>query len=121
MLAIAGRYTDAATAATMAFTTFVLFQLLNVFNARSANGRVFSRDQLRNPILWATVTAVAAVQIAAVHLPLAQHIFDTTALSLTQWGICLAVAATVLIVEQLFHRPISSPPIAVTEKEGPAS
>jgi Ca2+-transporting ATPase len=121
MLAIAGRYTDAATAATMAFTTFVLFQLLNVFNARAANGRVFSRDQLRNPILWATVTAVAAVQIAAVHLPLAQHIFDTTALSLTQWGICLAVAATVLIVEQLFHRPISSPPIAVTEKEGPAS
>jgi Ca2+-transporting ATPase len=120
MLAIAGRYTDTATAATMAFTTFVLFQLLNVFNARAGNGRVFSRDQLRNPILWATVGAVAAVQIAAVHLPLAQHIFDTTALSLTQWGICLAVAATVLIVEQLCHRPIS-PPSPVTEKEGPAS
>jgi Ca2+-transporting ATPase len=120
VLAIAGRHTDAATAATMAFTTFVLFQLLNVFNARAGQGSVFSRDQLRNPILWATVGAVATVQVAVVHLPLAQTVFDTTALSLAQWGICLAVAVTVLLVEQLFHRPIS-PPTAVTDKEGPAS
>ncbi|MEV4281510.1 cation-translocating P-type ATPase [Actinoplanes xinjiangensis] len=119
MLAIAGRHTDAATAATMAFTTFVLFQLLNVFNARAGHKGVFSRDQLRNPILWATVGAVAAVQVTVVHLPFAQRIFDTTALSLTQWGICLAVAATVLVVEQLFHR--ISPPPAVTAKEGSAS
>jgi Ca2+-transporting ATPase len=55
VLAVARLHTDQATALSMAFTTFVLFQLCNALNARAGHANVFSRDQLHNRVLWASL------------------------------------------------------------------
>lgn len=41
------------------------------------------------------------LQIAAVHLPPLQAIFDTTALTSAQWALAAATALTVLIAEEV--------------------
>ncbi|MGL4176566.1 MAG: calcium-translocating P-type ATPase, PMCA-type [Dermatophilaceae bacterium] len=90
-----------AIALTMAFTVFVLFQLFNVLNARVERETVFSRHLFTNRWLWAALGTVSVLQIAAVHTPWGQAIFDTVALSAGQWALCLAIAASVLVVEEL--------------------
>jgi Ca2+-transporting ATPase len=87
-------------ALTMAFTTFVLFQLANVFNARTERGTIFTRASLSNGKLWGVVGAVAALQVAIVQWAPLGNVFDTTPLGLGQWAACLAVAVTVVLVEE---------------------
>ncbi len=92
---------DEAVAGTLTFTTFVLYQVFNAFNSRDDVVTAFRRHSLANHrLLWALV-GVVTLQIAAVHLPPLQAIFDTTALTPTQWGLSAAVAVTVLIAEEV--------------------
>jgi Ca2+-transporting ATPase len=86
--------------ATMAFTTFVFFQLANVFNARTEDASVLSRESLRNGKLWAVVGLVAVIQVVIVMWSPMQGVFATTGLSLSQWGICVAVALSVVVIEE---------------------
>ena len=88
-------------AGTMAFTTFVLFQLFNALNARSEHASVFRRHTLTNGRLWSALAAVAVLQIAAVHLSVFGTIFDTVPLNANEWVVCAAIAATILIVDEL--------------------
>ncbi|MGW4065504.1 cation-translocating P-type ATPase [Amycolatopsis sp. NPDC004747] len=90
-----------ATAQTLAFTTFVLYQVFNLLNVRDENATVFGPLLLRNWRLWAAVAAVLVLQICAVHVPAAQALVGTTALTATDWGIATALAATVLAFEEL--------------------
>ena len=50
--------------------------------------------------LMVTLGAVLALQVAAVHVPWLQGLFDTTALSLAQWALAAAIASSVLWVEE---------------------
>ncbi|HEY5155634.1 MAG TPA: HAD-IC family P-type ATPase, partial [Acidimicrobiales bacterium] len=88
-------------ALTMTFTTFVLFQMFNVFNARTENESVFSRQLLSNSKLLMAVAGVVVLQVMAVTWGPLQELFGTEDLTLTQAGICLAVASTVLWLEEL--------------------
>ncbi|MGB0126343.1 MAG: calcium-translocating P-type ATPase, PMCA-type [Rhodocyclaceae bacterium] len=88
-------------ALTLTFTTFVLFQFFNVFNARAERGTAFGRGLLRNPQLWLAVGAVVALQVLVVHWPPAQEVFNTTALAPTDWVVALAVASSVLVLDEL--------------------
>ncbi|MDH6605647.1 Ca2+-transporting ATPase [Streptomyces sp. SAI-208] len=101
LLALARPWAGTDTALTMAFTTFVLFQLFNSLNARADHGALLGRGQLRNRTLWWCLAGVLVVQIAAVHVPWARTVFGTQPLDLAQWALCLATAATVLLVELL--------------------
>ncbi len=92
---------DEATALTMAFTTFVLFQVANALNARHERSTVFHADTLRNLTLWVALGGVVVLQVAAVHLSAGQRLFDTVALTATQWGIAIAVASSILWVEEV--------------------
>ena len=85
----------------MAFTTFVLFQVFNVFNARTEDGTVFSRSQFRNGKLWAALTVVVGLQVLAVHVDPVQEVFGTADLTAADWLLVVAVASTVLWVEEL--------------------
>ncbi|MGE5762402.1 MAG: cation transporting ATPase C-terminal domain-containing protein [Mycobacterium leprae] len=87
-------------AATMAFTTFVLFQFFNALNARAERTTVFTRHLFTNRVLWLSLAAVLVLQVLAVHVPLLQRVFDTTALTGAQWAVCAAVASTILWVEE---------------------
>jgi Ca2+-transporting ATPase len=84
----------------MAFTTFVVFQLFNVFNARDEHQSVFHRDTLRNGKLWLAVGVVAVLQVMAVHIDPLQGVFGTADLTGSDWLAVLAVASSVLWVEE---------------------
>ena len=108
VLALAEEPWGMAVAATMAFTTFVLFQFFNALNARAERGTVFTRHLFTNRWLWISFGVVVVLQVLVVQLPLLNGVFDTTALSAAQWLVCLAVATSVLVVEEaikLVRRP----------------
>ena len=88
-------------ALTLAFTTFVLFQVFNVFNARAERGTTFHEGFFSNGMLWLSLTGVVILQIIAVHWPPAQSIFNTVALSANEWIVACAIAASVVILEEL--------------------
>jgi Ca2+-transporting ATPase len=91
----------AAHATTLAFTTFVLFQVFNVFNARTEKGTAFNRHFCANRLLWLAIFGVISLQILVIHWPPAQLIFHTVALAQTDWLVAVAVAGSVLIVEEV--------------------
>ena len=87
-------------ALTLAFTTFVLFQFFNVFNARMEYGSAFNAHFFRNGKLWLALASVLGLQLVAVHWPPAQQLFGTTDLSLADWLLAAAVAASVLLLDE---------------------
>jgi Ca2+-transporting ATPase len=89
------------TAMTMAFTTFVFFQFFNLLNARNEFGTAFGRHSLHNWKLWATIGAAVVLQAAAVQVPFLQDLFGTTELTLDQWATCVAVASSILWIEEI--------------------
>jgi Ca2+-transporting ATPase len=90
-----------AAASTLAFTTFVFFQLFNVMNVRSENRSAFGRHSLTNYRLWVALVVVVALQIAVVHWSPLQAFFRTTSLTLRDWAVCIAVASTVVLADEL--------------------
>jgi Ca2+-transporting ATPase len=88
-------------ATTMAFTSFVLFQLFNVFNARSEKHSTFNHYFFTNRMLWLAIISVIVLQILVINWTPAQNIFKTTPLSQLDWLIAVAVASTILILEEL--------------------
>jgi Ca2+-transporting ATPase len=87
-------------AQTMAFTTLVFFQLFNAFNARSDYSSAF-RGLFTNQWLWLAIGVSLLLQIAVIYVPLLQKAFTTVPLSLQDWGICVAVASSVLWLREL--------------------
>ncbi len=87
-------------AITLAFTTFVLFQFFNIFNARAEFGSAFNRQFLSNGKLWLALISVVVLQVIVVHWAPAQAIFDTVDLSLNDWGWSVAIASSVLFLEE---------------------
>ncbi|MBC7944123.1 MAG: cation transporting ATPase C-terminal domain-containing protein [Burkholderiales bacterium] len=91
--------------------------LRGVSNARAETGSAFNRRVFDNPMLWASLLGVVALQAVAVHWPPAQTIFHTTALAFNDWMIATAVAATVLLLEEtrklamvvLKDKPVATP------------
>jgi Ca2+-transporting ATPase len=87
-------------ALTLAFTTFVLFQFFNVFNARAEQGTTFNSAFFTNARLWLALASVIALQVLVVNWPPAQAVFDTVSLSLWDWAMATAVAASVLVLDE---------------------
>ena len=87
-------------ALTMAFTTFVLFQFFNVFNARNEIGSAFNAHFFDNRMLWLSLAATLLLQAVAVHWPPASRLFGTTGMVWTDWGVAIAVASSVLLLEE---------------------
>lgn len=88
-------------AVTLAFTTFVLFQFFNIFNARTERGSVFNRQLFCNGKLWLALGSVVLLQVVAVYWTPAQAIFDTVDLRPSDWGWSIAIASSVLCVEEV--------------------
>ncbi|KAB8141960.1 cation-translocating P-type ATPase [Chloroflexia bacterium SDU3-3] len=87
-------------ARTMAFTTLVFFQLFNVFNARHSLRSAFAH-LFDNMWLWAAVALSVVLQIIVIYTPLLQTAFGTTALSTSDWLICIGVGSIVLWLNEL--------------------
>ncbi|MEO6989177.1 MAG: HAD-IC family P-type ATPase [Aquihabitans sp.] len=89
-----------ATGRTMVFTTIVLAQIFNAFNARSDTVSAFVRP-FENRLLWGAVALTVALQVFVVHVPFMNRAFDTEPLDLRRWLICIGLAATVLVADEL--------------------
>jgi P-type Ca2+ transporter type 2C len=85
---------------TMAFTTLVLYQLFNAFNSRSNEESAFVG--LRNKWLIGAVLASLALHVLAFHLSFFQQAFQSTALGIRDWVVCLLVASSVLWVVEAY-------------------
>ena len=85
---------------TIAFTTLVIAQLFNCFNARSDHQSA-ARHLFTNPLLWGAIALSALLQVAVVHVPLLNDAFDTAPLDAAAWALCVAMASSVLIAEEL--------------------
>jgi Ca2+-transporting ATPase len=88
-------------ALTMAFTAFVLQQMVNVFNSRTENGSVFCRYTFTNWRLWAVIGGVVVLQVLATVWNPLQSLFGTEHLTAEQWAVAVAVALSVLVIEEL--------------------
>lgn len=86
---------DIVLAQTMAFTTLVFCQLFNVFNSRSEDTSAF-HHLFTNGWLWLTLLLSVVLQVAVIYIPVLNTAFGTTPLSLTDWGVALALGSVVL-------------------------
>jgi Ca2+-transporting ATPase len=93
------RYGEAV-ALTMTFTTFVLAQLVNALNVRSEHRSLLGRFSLTNAKLWVALGAVTAIQLLVVSWGPLQGVFDTVALTASQWLLCFTAALSVLVAEE---------------------
>ncbi|TWC55739.1 calcium-translocating P-type ATPase/potassium/sodium efflux P-type ATPase,TIGR01523 [Pseudomonas sp. SJZ080] len=81
-------------ARTGCFTVLVLAQLFNALSARSESNSAFIA-LFANRWLWGAIILAVILQIAVVHSSLLNKAFGTSALTLSQWGLCLAMASLV--------------------------
>ncbi len=87
-------------ARTAGFTTLVFAQLFNAFNSRSESTSAFRRP-FSNRWLWLSVALAVVLQIAVVEVPFLQMAFGTTSLDPTHWAVTIAMASSVLWLDEL--------------------
>ncbi|MEO6629427.1 MAG: cation-translocating P-type ATPase C-terminal domain-containing protein, partial [Aquihabitans sp.] len=51
--------------------------------------------------LWGAVALTVTLQVFVVHVPFMNRAFDTEPLDLRRWLICIGLAATVLVADEL--------------------
>jgi Ca2+-transporting ATPase len=94
-------YFDVAVASTMLLTTLSLFHIAGGFLARDQRNTIFDRDALPGTTqLRRYGTALLAI-ILVTTIGFLQRIFGTVGLSFEQWWICIGIASTLVIVEEL--------------------
>ena len=88
-------------AQTVALTVLAAFQWFNAWNCRSEDRSLFRSDLFSNRALVAATIAIVTLQLGAIYLPFAHGVLHTTALSIRDWVIIIAVASTILLVEEV--------------------
>ncbi len=87
-------------ARTAGFTTLVFAQLFNTLNARSEDVSAF-HHLFVNPWLWASLALGVVLQVLVVEIGFLQTAFGTASLDLMHWGVCFAMASTVLWFDEI--------------------
>ena len=92
---------DAIVAATMLLTTLSVFHVFAALLCRDQTNTIFDRDTFPG-IMQLRRYAVSLLAIIAITaLGILQRIFDTTALDFGQWCICVGIASSLVVVEEL--------------------
>jgi len=88
---------------TLAFTVAVMFELFVVFNCRSETRSIWRNSPLTNKKLFASVILNIPIHLAIVYWPPLQAAFETTSLTLQDWGVAFALGSIgLLVVPELF-------------------
>jgi P-type Ca2+ transporter type 2C len=87
-------------ARTMGLTTFAFFNLLFALETADERRSIFGSLILENATLLKTTALSLLAIIVGSELRLFQRILDTTNLNLSQWGICLGVACSIVVVAE---------------------
>jgi Ca2+-transporting ATPase len=92
---------DVQTAETMAFVTLSLCELFRAFTCRSERLSLFQIGLFSNPYLvWAVLISILLL-VATVFVPFLHPIFNTHALSLTEWEVVISLALIPAASEEL--------------------
>jgi Ca2+-transporting ATPase len=91
---------DGVVAHTMALTTFSLFNVFFALETADERRSIFGSLILENPTLLKTTALSLLATILATELRLFQRILHTTGLDLGQWGTCLGVALSIVVVAE---------------------
>jgi len=89
-------------ARTMSFTTTVFFEFFLVFAIRSEKKSAFKMGICSNPLLCLAVLGGIFAQLFAIYNPVAQTIFKTTSLSLSDWVMVIVSASSGFIIIELW-------------------
>jgi P-type Ca2+ transporter type 2C len=88
-------------ASTMLVTALSLSHLAVGLLARDQRNTIFSRAALPGPTQLRRYGIVVLAIIAVTTIGFLQRIFQTVELNLTQWSICIGIAASLVIIEEL--------------------
>jgi Ca2+-transporting ATPase len=90
-----------AVASTMLLTTLSLFHVVAGYMARDPLGTVFDRDALPGATQLRRYGIALAAIVLVTMLGFLQRIFSTVELGFNQWAICVGIALSLLVVEEL--------------------
>jgi Ca2+-transporting ATPase len=108
-------------ASTMLLTTLSLFHVAAGLLARDQRNTIFDRAALPGPTQLRRYGIALLAIIAVTSIGFLQQIFGTVELSFTQWSICIGVAASLVVVEELIKLVIRRrDPRRVTPRTEPA-
>jgi P-type Ca2+ transporter type 2C len=88
-------------AATMLLTTLSLFHVAAGLLARDQRNTIFSRAALPGSTQLRRCGLALLAIILVTTIGFLQRIFETTELRLSQWSICIGIAASLVVVEEL--------------------
>jgi P-type Ca2+ transporter type 2C len=88
-------------AATMLLTTLALFHIAAGLLARDQRNTIFSRAAIPGPTQLRRYGIVLLATILVTTIGFLQRIFETTELTLSQWSICIGIAVSLVVVEEL--------------------
>lgn len=91
----------AVVASTMLLTTLSLFHVVAGLLSRDQVGTIFDRDALPGVAQLRRYGIAVLALIAVTTIDLLERIFGTSELSGRQWGICIALALSLLVVEEV--------------------
>jgi Ca2+-transporting ATPase len=95
-----GNTNDATHAHTMGLVTFSFFHLFFSLETANAERTLFSSELLENPrLLRTSALSLITIFLATSFGPL-QRLLDTSELAPEQWILCIAVASTLLVLEE---------------------
>lgn len=91
---------DLEKAWTISLTTLAVFQWFNAWNCRSEDKSIFRMNPFSNKFLIGATGIVIGLQLLAVYNPFFQKVLRTVPLSGKEWTIVIAVAFSIIIVEE---------------------
>lgn len=91
---------DLVKARTIALTLLAVFQWFNAWNCRSEDESIFAKGTKKNIFLVLSMFIVALLQLAVIYVPFLQNIFHTKPLSVFELFIIVAVASSIVFVEE---------------------
>lgn len=95
----AGR--SSSEAMTLCFVTIIVARLLHALNCRSLEHSLFKVSPLTNRWLLGAIASSVLMLFLVLYVPFLQGIFETYALTLTDWAIVLFLASSIIIVFEI--------------------
>ena len=91
-----------AVARNLLLLLMVLFENVHALNARSETRSILGVPVMANPFLILAIIGAQGVHIAAMYLPGLRDVLDVEPIDIGQWLMVAAIAATLLVVVEIF-------------------
>ena len=96
----AGNYSAEQLGMSMAFLTLSMAEIFHSFNMRSLKGSIFTMKN-QNPWLWGAGILSLILTTVVIEVPFLANAFELAPLDLTEYGIALALAFTIIPIVEI--------------------